>query len=100
MRRIVARDAPVEHHGDFYDMPLAGGMGLGKALKSTVHPLRTTIPIHLAAEGPKNVALAAEIGDGWLPLFFAPKEDGVLPGLPAPRASRPPATRARPSASR
>ena len=75
MRRIVARDAPVEHHGDFYDMPLAGGMGLGKALKSTVHPLRTAIPIHIAAEGPKNVALAAEIGDGWLPLFFAPKED-------------------------
>jgi F420-dependent oxidoreductase-like protein len=57
-------------------MPLRGGLGLGKALKSTVHPLRAAIPIHIAAEGPKNVALAAEIGDGWLPLFFAPKEDG------------------------
>jgi F420-dependent oxidoreductase-like protein len=75
VRRIVARDAPVEHHGEFFDMPLPGGMGLGKALKSTVHPLRREIPIHIAAEGPKNVALAAEIGDGWLPLFFAPKED-------------------------
>jgi F420-dependent oxidoreductase-like protein len=75
VRRIVARGGPVEHHGDFYDMPLVGGTGLGKALKSTVHPLRTEIPIHIAAEGPKNVALAAEIGDGWLPLFFAPKED-------------------------
>jgi F420-dependent oxidoreductase-like protein len=75
VRRIVARDKPVEHHGEFYDLPLTGGMGLGKALKSTVHPLRGEIPIHIAAEGPNNVALAAEIGDGWLPLFFAPKED-------------------------
>jgi F420-dependent oxidoreductase-like protein len=75
VRRIVARERPVEHHGEFYDMPLRGGTGLGKALKSTVHPLRTEIPIHIAAEGPKNVALAAEIGDGWLPLFFAPKQD-------------------------
>ena len=76
IRRIVARGEPVEHHGEFYDLPLQGGLGLGKALKSTVHPLRTDIPIFIAAEGPKNVALAAEIGDGWLPLFFAPKEDG------------------------
>lgn len=75
VRRIVARGEPVEHHGEFYDMPVRGGTGLGKALKSTVHPLRTEIPIFLAAEGPKNVALAAEICDGWLPLFFAPKED-------------------------
>ena len=74
--QIIAREAPVEHHGDFYDMPLQGGAGLGKALKSTVHPLRNEIPIYLAAEGPKNVALAAEICDGWLPLFFSPKEDG------------------------
>jgi F420-dependent oxidoreductase-like protein len=75
VRSILARDKPVEHHGEFYDLPLAGGTGLGKALKSTVHPLRSDIPIHIAAEGPKNVALAAEIGDGWMPLFFAPKED-------------------------
>ena len=75
IRRIAARGEPVEHHGEFYDLPLQGGLGLGKALKSTVHPLRTDIPIFIAAEGPKNVALAGEIGDGWLPLFFAPKED-------------------------
>ena len=73
---------PVEHHGEFYDMPLQGGTGLGKALKSTVHPLRTEIPIYLAAEGPKNVALAAEICDGWLPLFFSPEGGRVLPRLP------------------
>ncbi|MGH9270455.1 MAG: LLM class F420-dependent oxidoreductase [Ilumatobacteraceae bacterium] len=77
IRRIVARDEPVEHHGEFYDLPLRdGGAGLGKPLKSTVHPLRREIPIFLAAEGPKNVALSAEVCDGWLPLFFAPKEDG------------------------
>ncbi len=76
MRAVLAREAPVEFHGDFYDMPLDGGMGLGKALKPTVHPLRNDIPIYLAAEGPKNVALSAELCDGWLPLFFSPKEDG------------------------
>jgi len=76
VRRIIAREEPVEHHGEFYDLPLTGATGLGKPLKSTVHPLRRQIPIFLAAEGPRNVALAADIADGWLPLFFAPKEDG------------------------
>lgn len=75
LRRIFAREAPVEFHGDHYDLPFQGGAGLGKPLKSTVHPLRNQIPIYLAAEGPKNVALSAEICDGWLPLFFSPKED-------------------------
>jgi F420-dependent oxidoreductase-like protein len=75
VRRIIRRDAPVDAHGEFYDMPLQGGTGLGKPLKSTIHPYRTEIPIYLGAEGPKNVALAGEIGDGWLPLFFSPKED-------------------------
>ena len=75
VRRIFARDEPVEFHGEFYDLPYDGGSGLGKPLKSTVHPLRTDIPIYLAAEGPKNVALAAELCDGWLPLFFSPKQD-------------------------
>src|SRR5215216_7729033 len=54
---------------------MPGGTGLGKPLKSIVRPFRPDIPIYLGAEGPKNVALAAEIGDGWLPMFFAPKED-------------------------
>ena len=75
VRRIVARDEPVDFHGEFYDMPYVGGAGLGKPLKSTIHPRRTEIPIFLGAEGPKNVALSAEICDGWLPLFFSPKED-------------------------
>ncbi|MGA1362101.1 MAG: LLM class F420-dependent oxidoreductase [Ilumatobacteraceae bacterium] len=75
IREIVRRDRPVEFHGEFYDMPFKEGTGLGKPLKSTIHPFRTEIPIWLGAEGPKNVALAAEICDGWLPLFFSPKED-------------------------
>jgi F420-dependent oxidoreductase-like protein len=77
VREIIRREKPVDHHGAFYDMPLSnGGTGLGKPLKSTIHPLRKEIPIYLGAEGPKNVALSAEICDGWLPLFFSPKEDG------------------------
>lgn len=76
VRQVLARGEPVEFHGEFYDLPHQGGAGLGKALKSTVHPLRSDLQIWLAAEGPKNVALAGEIADGWLPLFFAPKEDG------------------------
>jgi F420-dependent oxidoreductase-like protein len=76
IRKIVAREERVEHQGKHYQMPAQGGMGLGKSLKSTLHPFRTDIPIYLAAEGPKNVALAAEIADGWLPLFFSPKMDG------------------------
>ncbi|MFM9082754.1 MAG: LLM class flavin-dependent oxidoreductase, partial [Actinomycetota bacterium] len=70
IREIVRRDRPVEFHGEFYDMPFKEGTGLGKPLKSTIHPFRTEIPIWLGAEGPKNVALAAEVCDGWLPLFF------------------------------
>jgi len=78
VRRIIRRDEPINAHGAYYDMPYTGadGRGLGKPLKSTIHPLRQEIPIYLGAEGPKNVALAAEICDGWLPLFFSPKENG------------------------
>jgi F420-dependent oxidoreductase-like protein len=75
IRSIVRRDKPVNYRGKFYNMPIEGGTGLGKPLKSTVHPFRSNIPIFLGAEGPKNVALSAEICDGWLPLFFSPKED-------------------------
>ncbi len=76
IRRVVAREAPVTFDGDFYQLPFPGGTGLGKALKPTVHPIRNRIPIYLAAEGPRNVALAAEICDGWLPLFMSPHADG------------------------
>jgi F420-dependent oxidoreductase-like protein len=72
VRRILRRDAPVEFHGEVYDVPVAGGSGLGKPLKTIVHPVRQDLPIYLAAIGPKNVALAGEIADGWLPTFYSP----------------------------
>lgn len=75
VRRIIARQEPVSFQGEHYTLPYPGGTGLGKPLKSTVHPLRTDLPIYLAAEGPKNVALAAEIADGWLPFWFSPASD-------------------------
>ena len=75
MRQVWARQAPVTNAGPHYPLPLAddSATGLGKPLKSIVHPLRNDIPIFLGAEGPKNIALAAEIADGWLPLFFTPR---------------------------
>jgi F420-dependent oxidoreductase-like protein len=73
VRQVVARKAPVTNDGPNYPIPFRGGTGLGKALKPIVHPLRNEIPIILGAEGPKNVALAAEIADGWFPIFFSPR---------------------------
>ena len=73
LRAIWAREAPVTNDGEHYPLPYPGGTGLGKPLKITTHPRRPDIPIYLGAEGPKNVALAAEIGDGWLPIFYSPE---------------------------
>ena len=75
VRQVIDRQGPVTYDGKHYQLPYEGGAGLGKALKSTVHPIRPNIPIMLAAEGPKNVALAGEIADGWLPFWFSPKSD-------------------------
>ena len=73
VRDIVARGDRVTAPGPHYPLPYPDGTGLGKPLKSTLHPVRDRIPIYLGAEGPKNVALAGEICDGWLALFFAPE---------------------------
>jgi F420-dependent oxidoreductase-like protein len=89
MRAVWRRDEPVHYEGEFYNLPVAGGSGLGKALKSTVHPLRSEIPVFLGAEGPKNVALAAEIADGWLPLWFSPKSDAFYRNALAEGFARP-----------
>lgn len=75
VRDIVARGGRVEAPGPHYPLPVAEGTGLGKPLKSTLHPVRDRIPIFLGAEGPKNVALAGEIADGWLALFYSPHHD-------------------------
>ena len=75
IRQVLAREAPVTSDGPHYPLPLTGEgtTGLGKPLKPITHPLRADIPIMLGAEGPKNVALAAEICDGWLPIFYTPR---------------------------
>ncbi len=93
VRHIVARDGPVSFDGEHYQLPYPGGAGLGKPLKSTIHPLRSDIPIYLGAEGPKNVAMTAEIADGWLPLFFSPTDndfyrDALAEGFARPGARR------------
>lgn len=72
LRDIWARNGPVTAPGPAYPLPLPDGTGLGKPLKSSIHPLREDIPIYLAAEGPKNIALSAELCDGWMGLFFSP----------------------------
>jgi F420-dependent oxidoreductase-like protein len=89
LRKVFAREEPVTFEGKHYQLPHLGGMKLGKALKSTLHPFRKDIPVYLAAEGPKNVALAAEIADGWLPLFFTPKMDKFYRDLLTEGFSRP-----------
>ncbi|MEK6301199.1 MAG: LLM class F420-dependent oxidoreductase [Acidobacteriota bacterium] len=78
LRTILKRERALDYHGEYYDIPVHGGTGLGKPLKLIVHPLRSEIPIYIAAIGPKNVALAAEIADGWLPVFFSPKRVSVF----------------------
>src|SRR5207247_129535 len=74
VRAALRRDV-VEHHGEHYRIPYdgPGATGLGKPLKLMLRPLRPDVPIYLAAIGPKNVALAAEIADGWLPIFVDPE---------------------------
>jgi F420-dependent oxidoreductase-like protein len=93
IRAVVAREAPIEYHGHHYQVPLEGGTGFGKPLKSIVHPLRTDIPIYLGAEGPKNVALTAEIADGWLALFYSPRADDFYRGALDEGFARPGARR-------
>lgn len=72
LRKIWARDEPVEFHGKEYNLPYTGpgATGLGKPLKSILHG--RNLPVYLATLGPNNIRLTAEIADGWLPAFFSP----------------------------
>ncbi len=74
VRQVLRREAPVSNPGPHYPLPYQGegSWGLGKPLRSITHPRRPDLPIWLGAEGPKNVTLAAEICDGWLPLYYSP----------------------------
>jgi F420-dependent oxidoreductase-like protein len=86
VRRTIAREAPVTSAGPHYPLPYGGegAVGLGKPLKLITHPLRDRIPVFLGAEGPKNVALAFEIADGWLPLYFPPESADAYELPPVP----------------
>ena len=81
-RQAWRRRGALEHHGAYYDIPYQGekGTGLGKPLKLMGRPVRSSIPIWLAALGEKNVALAAEVADGWLPIFFIPERANEIWG--------------------
>jgi F420-dependent oxidoreductase-like protein len=92
LRDIWARQGPVTNDGEHYTLPLPDGTGLGKPLKSSIHPVREDIPVFLGAEGPKNIALAAELCDGWLAMLFSPGEsyftDALAEGFAKPGARR------------
>ena len=82
VKQVLARAEPVSNAGSHYPLPYVGAnaTGLGKPLKSITHPLRADLTVFLGAEGPKNVALAAELCDGWLPLYYSPFRNDVYAG--------------------
>lgn len=77
MRMIWDREERLEYHGEVYDLPATDGLGLGKPLKLMFKAARR-VPIYIASLGPKNVALTAEIADGWLPAFYVPERADVF----------------------
>jgi len=93
-REVWARKEKLTHQGRYYQMPLpeGEGTGLGKPLKIIAHPVRPSIPIWVASLGPKNVAMTAEVADGWMPIFFDPAKAHDVWGddLAAGRAKRSP----------
>jgi F420-dependent oxidoreductase-like protein len=82
VRQVLARERPVSSDGPHFPLPYRGegSLGLGKPLKPIVHPLRADLPIWLGAEGPKNIAMTAEIADGWLPIYYAPRVGAMYRG--------------------
>ena len=86
--RAILRRETLEHDGEHYRIPYAGpgATGLGKPLKLMARPLRAEIPIYLAVFRPRSVELAAEIADGWLPIFFSPER--ARETFPAPFARK------------
>jgi F420-dependent oxidoreductase-like protein len=93
LRDIWARQSPVTNEGAHYPLPFPNGTGLGKPLKSSIHPMREDIPIYLGAEGPKNIALAAELCDGWLAMLFSPAHEEMYREALAEGFARPAARR-------
>lgn len=91
VRRMLAREV-IEHDDDVFTLPLPKdqGKGLGKPLKMLTHPVRDSVPIHVASLGPQNVEMTAASADGWMPIFFWPERAGEVWGEPlaAGRADR------------
>ena len=75
--RMVWRRDRLDYQGKHYTLPYEGGTGLGKPLKLINRPVRERIPIVIAALGPKNVALAAEVAEGWQPIFYFPEKAAI-----------------------
>lgn len=95
IRKVLAREERLTNDGPEYPIPARDGLGLGKALNVMTHPVRSDLPIFMGAEGPKNVALAAEIADGWFPIFYAPRHEELYwphlaEGFARPTARRTP----------
>ncbi|MGO9780018.1 MAG: LLM class F420-dependent oxidoreductase [Streptosporangiaceae bacterium] len=82
--RMVWRRERLSYDGRYYKLPLPAerGTGLGKPLKLINHPVRERIPIMVAAVGPKNVALTAELAEGWQPFFYLPEKAAEVWGEP------------------
>ena len=94
-RQVWAREAPLEHHGKYYDMPLperSRGPAWARRSRSSAGPSGPRIPIWVASLGEKNVAMTAEIADGWIPMLFVPEKAHTVWGdaLEAGRAKRDP----------
>lgn len=81
VRKILAREVPVEHHGEEYRIPYdgPGSSGLGKPLKSILHG-RKDMPIYTASISPKGIALAGEIADGIIPVWMNPERFDIYDG--------------------
>lgn len=97
VRQVLARERPVESDGRHYPLPYhgPGALGLGRSLRSITHPLRAELPIWIGAEGPRNVALAAEIADGWLAVYYSPRMASMFRGWLDEGFARPTARRRR-----
>jgi F420-dependent oxidoreductase-like protein len=93
VRRVLAADGPVTYEGRHLSLPVRIGSEAVRPLPSMVQPLRPDLPILLGAEGPKNVALAREIADGWIATFYSPYQDSHYRAALAEGAARPGARR-------
>jgi F420-dependent oxidoreductase-like protein len=89
VRRVLAADGPLTYEGRHLSLPPHTGGEAVRSLTSTVRPLRPDVPIVLGAEGPKNVALAREIADGWIATWYSPYRDGHYSAALAEGAARP-----------